>query len=164
MDLINIYILTTNKGLQKKPTAGEYIIEVIHEGEIITYPPQNKSTLLKEINTGRIVVNKLLCNALYMLTKLTGLSYDHADVYIEPYTAAQPIMHHWINKWQQDGWRDSKGNPIDETYKLVKEWIDKSVPLAFHADRHSYSDVMNRDLEKYQTIENAINSISERSS
>ncbi len=164
MDEVNIYITTTNKAPSKLPTAGEYIIEVIHEGEPITYPPQNKSTLLREITTGRIMVCKLLCNALYMLTKLTGLKYGHINVYIEPYIAAQPIMHHWIDKWQQDGWRNSKGESIDDAYKLTKEWIDKSAPIKYYTAHHSYSDVMNRDLEKFKNIENAINTLTERSS
>ena len=161
MDTVNIYIMTTNRCLKEIPTAGEYIIEVIRDGVPTTYPPPNKDTLLKEITTGKVMINKLLCNALYILKYLTGLKYDHADVYMEPYIAAQPISLGWINKWQQDNWHDAKGNPVDDTYRLVKDRIDNSVPLTFHTGHHSYSDVMARDLEKYRKIEDAINTVIE---
>ena len=155
MDNINIYIMTTNKTPRAIPTAGEYIIEVIHEGTLTTFPPQNKSTLLKEVTTGRVMVNKLLCNALFMLKKLSGIEYENIRVVIEPYTNAMPLLHKWLDKWQQDKWIDSKGNALDKTYITAYEWIQKSKPITFETGHHSYSDVMMRDLEKYSHIEMA---------
>ena len=164
MDEVNIYIMTSNKSPARVPTAGEYIIEVIRDGIPTTYPPPNKSVMLKEITTGRIMAAKLLGNALYILTKLSGIKCDKAMVYIEPYNSAMPFLMDWLDKWQHDRWMDSKGDPIDDTYIKLKEWIDKSVPLTFKSCHHSYSDVLNGNMEKYKKVTNALNATVERSS
>ncbi len=164
MDKINIFTATTIKGPAKQEAVGHYIIELIHEGKPLTYPPEGKDTFLyRESITAVSLTTELLANALHILPHIirryTDGNIESISCWIEP-PAAGPFCNRWYEKWQQDGWINSKGEPVKDSDKwqvLCEEMEKTAKSFIFAADYNSYRGIMQhqaeKELKRHKTLE-----------
>ena len=155
MDELNIFIATTIKGPSKQEAAGHFLIELIHNGEIMTYPPEGKSTFIyHESTTITALTTELLANALhvskYIIDRYTDKSLETISVWMEE-QASGPYCNRWFDKWQQDGWMNSKGEPIKDAekwQKLIEEMKILSKRYIFNAGHNSYKNLLQQQAQK----------------
>lgn len=164
MDIVNIFTATTIKGPAKQEAVGHFIIELIHDGESMTYPPEGKDTYIyRESTTATALTTELFANALYLipflLKKYSRDEIEAITCWMEP-IASGPYCNRWFDKWQQDGWINSKGEPVkdaDKWKRLILEMEKLSKRFIFTSAHNSYQNLMQslaiKELKKRKTLE-----------
>lgn len=130
MDRINIFIAVTAKGPAEQEACGHYIIEYLHDGIPITYPPPKaendpdprpKTHLYREKITARTLTVELLTNAIYvlpfLLERYVREEVESISVYMDK-AAAGAFVNKWYEKWEANDWQTGSGKPVPD----AEEW------------------------------------------
>jgi hypothetical protein len=134
---------------------GYYIIEDLHNGIPITYPPPSKDTFLhREKTTARALTVELLSNAIYILPfileRYTQEEVESIEVYIDQ-NASGAFVNKWYEDWEASDWTTSSGKPVpdaEQWKKLIMLMKGMSQRFIFSSGHHSYRDLMHQEAEK----------------
>ena len=134
---VNIYTCTT----AKKPINATAGMAFVIECETSKGPATLTHTGHLENITRNKAEIQCLMDALKKLNRECEL-----EIYVtSDFTAA--VLNNYLAKWEAAGWRNSRGEDVDEIYKELKNLLN---PHKFYGktDHHAYSEWLKREAEK----------------
>lgn len=155
MDEVNLYVYTTGKHQFKhKLIVAHYLVECIRDGNLYTYPPEDKDTFeCWENSTPERAASYLIARAVGVILYYLGQTKDvkTVQIYLDR-SAARPFINGWPLKWEASGYMTAHGTEVKnrdlwEQYNAQIHKLD-GVNLAFTTAPNSYESIMLRQAEK----------------
>lgn len=150
MDKVNVMVVTTAKGPSKQKAAGVFIIEHLKDG----IPHTKEGFLFDEHITGVDLTIRLLCNAIYILTK-AKIELESIYIVTEEPIVTSAFTQKWIDKWIANDWKKPNGAAVqnsDDWKKLVELLEGLSKRYIFGNTSTSYFHIMHLWAEKYYKL------------
>lgn len=155
MDEINVHIYTSGTHQFKhKHIVGHFLVECIKDGNLYTYPPQDKDTFeVWEDATPARVTAYLLTRAVNIVQYYLNLTEDVKTVmvYLQD-CGARPFMNKWPEKWEASGYLNAHGVYIKdrelwEQYNTHMHKLD-GINIGFTTMPGSYQALMTDQATK----------------
>ncbi|MBE5846212.1 MAG: hypothetical protein E7300_00870 [Lachnospiraceae bacterium] len=142
MDKVNIYLHTTIHGPRKQNGVGGYILECERYPHPATLT--NFVELENESEGGAEVT--LLAAALKRIKKPCALS-----IYTDSQYIATAILAGWLDHWQQNGFKNAKGEqiPLTEKWQEIAERLNASeLREVYLKQQHSYRVYLDHEVKR----------------
>lgn len=140
MDNVNVYLMTSIKGPRRRNGIGGYILECERDPEPATLT--DFIEIENESESGAEVT--LLAAALKRIKKPCALS-----IYTDSQYIATAILAGWLDNWQQNGFKNAKGEqiPLSEKWQEIAERLNASELREVYLKRqHSYRVYLDHEV------------------
>ena len=141
MKQVNIYTMTSCKGVRKTDGKIAYILEMPTEGEPVTL---SKTADVKSMTPNRAELVALI-EALHRMKESCALT-----IYTESRYIASAFDKGWLVKWQDNGWQSSKGKEVacKEEWQHLQELLKKHVYTIKVGEAHEYRSWLTNEVRK----------------
>lgn len=142
MDEVNIYTYQSVKGGKANKGAYVYILETIKNGEPKTITGERKLIKPTTENAAELIT---LNSALSRIKKKCKITIFTDNAYV-----ASAINNHWVEQWELNGWKNTKGRVIsdkEEWQKLLICLGANDISVIKNIEPHSYYNWMMQEAE-----------------
>lgn len=134
---LNIYIYTTIRTVRKSDGVGVYLLEAVTNKEPVTI---DRIVQQADMNFNAATLS-LLSLAMSHVVKSCEI-----EIYVDNSYVGKAIQKRWLDKWENDSWKNAKGNNIADVdfWKTIWSQLKKFCenPVIHIGEKHSYSSWM----------------------
>ena len=141
MEEVNLYLASDVKGPRRQAAKAMYLLECLTSKGTQT---RNKRIELEETTENQITLTALE-EALQRITRPVSLT-----IWTDCRFVGGTILNGWLKKWEADGWKNAKGEPIADSEK----WASVLVKIRLHevsvkiGEHHPYAGWLKGELKK----------------
>lgn len=146
MEEVNLYVIGNVRGPRRQAGAGMYLLEAKTPKGTIT---RDKIISLEETTENQLTL-AVMDEALGRINRPVRLT-----IWMDCEYVAGAMKQEWPQRWEKDGWLNSKGRPVTdaEKWQSVLGKIREHEVFVIVNERHEYWNWMKRELDKVAPVQ-----------